>query len=133
MQCLPEMLPETLLGLAVTRIWTVFEQYTAAKLGVDVKMILPPESMQSIQAAIGSGNWTAVTQSLTQIDVESAEASVPEDETKVKLLIQKHSSFDNVNEAVKNSMRNWCMAAFEALLKVQTLALHSAFSLPILL
>ena len=127
------MLPETSLGLAVTRIWTVFEQYTAAKLGVEVKMILPPESMQSIQAAIGSGNINAVTQSLTQIDVESAEASVREDETKVKLLIQKHSSFDNVNEAVKNSMRNWCMAAFEALLKVQTLALHSAFSLPILL
>lgn len=25
-----------------TRIWTVFEQYTAAKLRVPVKMILPP-------------------------------------------------------------------------------------------
>ena len=105
----------------------MFEQYTAAKLGVDVKMILPPESLQSIQAAIGDGNMQAVTQSLTQIDVESAKASVPEDEEKVRSIIQQHSSFEKVNEAVKNSMRKWCITAFEDLLKVQTLALHCYF------
>ena len=96
-------------------------------MGVDVKIILPPESMQSIQAAIGSGNVNFVKENLTQIDVESAKASVPEDETKVKLLIQKHSSFDSVNEAVKKSMRKCCATAFEELLKVQTLALHCCF------
>ena len=114
----------------------MFEQYTAAKLGVDVKMILPPESMQSIQAAIGSGNINAVTQSLTQIDVESAEASVPEDETKVKLLIQQYSSFDNVSKAVKNSMRKimWHKCCTTALkLKVQTLALHCCFQFLLIL
>ena len=129
MQCLPEMS----LGFAVTRIWTVFEQFTAAKLGVDVKMILPPESMQSIQAVIGSGNVHFVKENLTQIDVESAKASVPEDETKVKLLIQKHSSFDSVNEAVKKSMRKCCATAFEELLKVQTLALHCCFQFLLIL
>ena len=129
MQCLPEMS----LGFAVTRIWAVFEQFTAAKLGVDVKMILPPESMQSIQAAIGSGNINFVKGSLTQIDVESAEASVPEDETKVKLQIQKHSSFDSVNEAVKKIMRKCCATAFEDFLKVQTLALHCCFQFLLIL
>ena len=108
---------EVALGLAVTRIWTVFEQYTAAKLGVDVKMILPPESMKSIHIAM-SNNMQAVTQNLTQIDVESASASVPEDEEKVRSLIQQNSSFEHVNEAVRNSMRTWCTTAFADFLKV---------------
>ena len=74
-------------------------------------MILPPKSMQSIQAAMASGNMDAVTQSLTQIDVESAEASVPEDAETVRSLIQKNSSFKEVNEAVRDSMAKWCGSA----------------------
>ena len=100
-----------------TRIWTVFEQYTAAKLGVEVKMILPPDQMESFKAAMRSSNVSAVTQNLTQIDVENAKASVPKDEETVKALIQQHSSFDAVNKAVKGSMSEWCGEAFTAFLQ----------------
>jgi hypothetical protein len=100
-----------------TRIWTVFEQYTAAKLKVEVKMFLPPEQMESFKAAMLSSNVSAVTQNLTQIDVENAKASVPKDEETVKGLIQQHSSFDAVNKAVKDSMSNWCGEAFTAFLQ----------------
>merc|ERR1712086_1080656 len=100
-----------------TRIWTVFEQFTAAKLGAEVKMILPPEQMTSFKAAMQSNNVSAVTQNLTQIDVENAKASVPKDEETVKALIQQHSSFDAVNKAVKDSMIKWCSDAFKEFLQ----------------
>merc|ERR1719272_1231756 len=100
-----------------TRIWTVFEQFTAAKLKVEVKMILPPKQMESFKAECRSSNVSAVTQNLTQIDVENAKASVPKDEETVKALIQQHSSFDAVNKAVKDSMSNWCGEAFKEFLK----------------
>merc|ERR1719272_801505 len=100
-----------------TRIWTVFEQFTAAKLGVEVKMILPPDQMESFKAECRSSNVSAVTQNLTQIDVENAKASVPKDEETVKALIQQHSSFDAVNKAVKDSMSKWCGEAFTAFLQ----------------
>ena len=105
-----------------TRIWTVFEQFTAAKLGVEVKMILPPEQMTSFKAAMQSNNVSAVTQNLTQIDVENAKASVPKDEETVKALIQQHSSFDAVNKAVKGSMSNWCGEAFTTLVQSDQVA-----------
>ena len=105
-----------------TRIWTVFEQFTAAKLGVKVKMILPPEQMESFKAAMQSNNVGAVTQNLTQIDVENAKASVPKDEETVKALIKQHSSFDAVNKAVKDSMIKWCGDAFKDFLKSDQVA-----------
>ena len=100
-----------------TRIWTVFEQYTAAKLGVEVQMILPPAQMESFQAAMQSGGVSAVTQNLTQIDVENAKASFLEDGVKVRALIQQHASVDKVNKAVTDSMSKWCGQAFTEFLQ----------------
>merc|ERR1712086_926711 len=88
-----------------------------AKLGVKVKMILPPDQMESFKAAMRSSNVSAVTQNLTQIDVENAKASVPKDEETVRDLIQQHSSFVAVNKAVKDSMIKWCSEAFTAFLQ----------------
>ena len=121
-QCMLAMLDTWERPQYCTRIWTVFEQYTAAKLKVEVKMILPPEQMESFQAECRVGNISAVTQNLTQIDVENAKASVPKDEETVKGLIQQHSSFDAVNKAVKDSMSNWCGDAFKEFLKSDQVA-----------
>ena len=108
-----------------TRIWTVFEQYTAAKLGVKVQMILPPAQMNSFKAAMQRGSANAVTQNLTQIDVEHARASVPEDEVKLRALIQQHSSFDEVNKTVEDSMVKWCDKAFAAFLQSSQVSVHN--------
>ena len=108
-----------------TRLWTVFEQYTAAKLGVKVQMILPPAQMNSFKAAMQRGNANAVTQNLTQIDVEHARASVREDEVKLRALIQHHSSFDEVNKTVGDSMVKWCDKAFAAFLQSSQVSVHN--------
>ena len=100
----------------------MFEQFTAAKLKVEVKMFLPPEQMKSFQEECRVGNISAVTQNLTQIDVENAKASVPKDEQTTKALIQQHSSSDAVNKTVKDSMNNWCGDAFKEFLKSDQVA-----------
>ena len=98
----------------------VFEQYTAAKLGVEVQIIMPPAQIESIQAAFERNEVDIVRRNLTEIDVESAKASVEADEIKVKEVIQEDSSFDTVDTAVKDSMSDWCGAAFSAFLKKVT-------------
>ena len=86
-------------------------------MAILVLMFSPAGQMESIQAAIQGGNIDAVTANLTQIDVEHARASVPEDEVKVKALIQLHSSFSEVNKAVRDTMGKWCGEAFTGLIQ----------------
>ena len=81
---------------------------------------MPPAQIESIQAAFERNEVDIVRRNLTEIDVESAKASVEADEIKVKEVIQQDSSFDEVDTAVKGSMSAWCGAAFTAFLKKVT-------------
>ena len=94
----------------VTRIWTMFEQYTATKLNVPVTMIMPPEETKSFNNEInrGEAGFATVKASLTNIDVENCEASEESDLIKVKGLIQSSVGFKAVNTSVKGSMAKWC-------------------------
>ena len=92
----------------LTRCWTIFEQYIGAKLGVGIKVILPPEMMASFTTQMESGNIKQIRQSLTSFNVADAKASVPADEVKVKGLISSTIGFDAVNKSVANSMQKWC-------------------------
>ena len=70
-----------------TRMWTVFEQYTATRLRVPVSMILPPAQDKSFHRQLTTGKMMHVIESLTTIDVEKAKAN-PADEEKLRTLIQ---------------------------------------------
>merc|ERR1712176_1278872 len=39
----------------LTRIWTIYEQFTAAQLGIEVTMILPPASQESLIEKLEEG------------------------------------------------------------------------------
>ena len=101
----------------LTRCWTIFEQYIGAKLGVGIKVILPPEMMASFTTQMESGNIKQIRQSLTSFDVADANASVPADEVKVKRLISSTVGFDAVNKSVAKSMQKWCASVLKAYLR----------------
>ena len=101
----------------LTRCWTIFEQYIGAKLGVGIKVILPPEMMASFTTQMESGNIKQIRQSLTSFNVADAKASVPADEVKVKELISSTVGFDAVNKSVANSMQKWCASVLKAYLQ----------------
>ena len=86
----------------LTRIWTIYEQFTAAKLGVALDMILPSDAQVSLMNHFEEGKSGIVTvvAALANVDSEHAEAFSAEDETKVKALIQDSIGFKAVNRAL---------------------------------
>ena len=93
--------------LYVTRIWTMFEQFTATKLDIPVTMIMPPEEAESFNQKILAGQVQEVKAGLTNIDVENCEASVEADLIKVKQRIRSTVGYQKLNSAVKASMAEW--------------------------
>ena len=67
----------------------VYEQYTAAKLEIDVAVIMPSEQKASLRGALDAlGGLKRVSACLSKIDVEKAKATVVDDEIKVKQTIE---------------------------------------------
>ena len=93
----------------LTRIWTIYEQFTALKLGIPMRMILPMDSFKSLSEEIDRGidGIENIKKSLNKVDSEHAEAWLPEDEAKVKTAIRESVGFEKVNSSVKDSMINW--------------------------
>ena len=94
----------------LTRIWTIFEQFTAIKLGdVPVTIVLPGEQNDSLISQIREGEEgiLQVTQSLCAFESANATAFSPQDEEKVKSLIRSTIGFEEVDERIKNFMLNW--------------------------
>jgi hypothetical protein len=93
----------------LTRIWTIFEQFTAQKLEIPVTMILPADCCESLMNEIdkGKAGLETVRRALSQISSERAKASYEKDEAAVKDLIMTTSSFEDVDKAVARTMISW--------------------------
>jgi len=93
----------------LTRVWTIFEQYTATKRGIPVTMILPTDSCRSLirQLEKGSDGMSKVSQALVGVDSENSKAFSAKDEIKVKGLIERDIGFVGVNVAVEKSLIAW--------------------------
>jgi len=93
----------------LTRIWTIFEQFTAIKLNIPVQMILPRDSYNSLGEEIDRGKEgiNAIKESLCNIDSERAEAWQPADLEKVQTAIIDSVGFEAVNSCVKQTMIKW--------------------------
>jgi hypothetical protein len=95
--------------LYLRRIWTIFEQYTAAKLGLSVSMILPPVSARSLIEEFEKGKLGImhVKSALGKVEARHAQATYQQDEFRVKGMIAESIGFDAVNTKVKHSMLDW--------------------------
>lgn len=93
----------------LTRIWTIFEQFTSVKLDVPVHMILPEEAGKELleQLKKGEEGIQYVKEEITKVDCENAKASMPEDEEAVKELIKQHFKFEYVDEKIVEFMLQW--------------------------
>ena len=94
----------------LTRIWTIFEQFTAIKLGnVKVTILLPQVQNQSLieQLRAGEEGIRHVTQCLCKFQSKNATAFSPEDEKNVKRLITSTIGFREVDRKIEQFMLNW--------------------------
>lgn len=96
------------------RIWTIFEQYMAARLKIETQFTLPEEPSQTLLQHLytGEAGIKAVIKAVSNVDAQRAEASVPQDETKVKSLIESSIGFAAVNERVQQSLTAWVASEF---------------------
>ncbi|CAJ1442710.1 unnamed protein product [Effrenium voratum] len=94
----------------LTRIWTIFEQFTAIKLGnVPVTIVLPREQNNSLIGQIreGEDGILQVTQSLCAFESVHATAFLPQDEETVKERIRSTIGFEEVDEKIRSFMLDW--------------------------
>lgn len=95
--------------LYLTRIWTIFEQFTASKLNIDVEIVMPEASARLLIGEFEQGKLgiQKVRDSMANVSSSCARASDKADEEKVKDLIRQHGGFDMVDSAIKQVMTVW--------------------------
>mmetsp|Transcript_7593 Transcript_7593/g.19340 ORF Transcript_7593/g.19340 Transcript_7593/m.19340 type:complete len:910 (+) Transcript_7593:59-2788(+) len=105
----------------LTRIWTIFEQLIAIKLGIPVTIVLPEHAAEDLLLEIeqGKSGILRVKEALTRVDSKSAKATCIEDEKAVKALIQKSFSdgFAYVDDQIIKFMVHWVGHEMEAHMK----------------
>ena len=103
----------------LTRVWCIFEQFKAGELKIQITMILPPDQDEDLKARLeeGKSGFAEITDNLSKINAETAEASVEQDAVTVKSQIRSTVGFDAVNASVKGSMLKWCGNIFQSLIQ----------------
>eukprot|EP00435_Cladocopium_sp_Y103_P060024 s356_g21.t1 len=97
----------------LTRIWTVYEQFVASTIEIEVRFVMPEAAASHLQRQIakGSEGIDEVVEALSQVDSQKAEAWKPEDEIKVKTMIQELNletvGFKHVDSHVTDVMTTW--------------------------
>jgi len=93
----------------LTRIWTIFEQFTAMRLGVEVEIALPSESRDALikEFERGKEGIMRVRDAVSTVDSSSARASDPADELQVKREVSESVGFEEVDKAIQRIMTEW--------------------------
>jgi Tfp pilus assembly protein PilF len=94
----------------LSRVWCIFEVFTALQNECEITIIMPPgEHDRMVKDIIGESNGgvDALHKSLAAIKVENAEASEPSDKLKILKLIEDSVGFAHVNNQVAERLRAW--------------------------
>ena len=98
--------------LYLSRIWCVFEMFTATKLGADkckVDIVMPPAEMKAFEADVvdGGGGIEAVFKVFGATRIEDAEASVEADKTAILKQVAAGPGHQELNNGVNALLRRW--------------------------
>jgi len=91
------------------RIWTIFEQFTAIRLGISVTMVLPQAAVKELikEFETGKQGILRVKHALSNVDCQSSEATFEADAKKVKDRIEATIGFEAVNHDIAKFMSHW--------------------------
>lgn len=98
------------------RAWCVFETFMADKVGANLQIILPSAEARSLEDEIRHGGLGNVICAFREVDIEKARATREVDELRVKELISRTSSFERVNQVVKDRLVQWCKERFSMMM-----------------
>jgi len=102
----------------LTRVWCVYELYTAAVENVQTTIIMPPgEEFRFREALCDKTSMDEVWKNLGKVDVENAKASVNADRVAILAMIKDGPGFIDFNACVVGKLKNWMVESSEACLK----------------
>jgi len=95
--------------LYLSRIWTVYEQFVASTLQIQVQFVMPEATRSLLQQQIDCGREgiNEVTEAISKVDSAQAKAWKAEDEAKVKSMIQETVGFKHVDAHVTDVIITW--------------------------
>ncbi|CAE7252245.1 unnamed protein product [Symbiodinium sp. CCMP2592] len=93
----------------LTRIWTLYEQFVASKIGIEVSFAMPAQASETLELQVSQGNEgiRTVTKSVGRVDAMSAKSWKEDDEIKMKMFIQQTVGFKDVNKHVIEAIATW--------------------------
>ena len=99
----------------LTRVWCVYEMYTAVTSSeVSIDFMLPPQQASEIQTMLRHSGFEQINESFERVNSESATAARKEDADLVKHEIrQSTGGFAAVDEKVVEKMKDWVTKQFE--------------------
>merc|ERR1719487_3220776 len=105
-----------------TRVWCIFEVYTATMCNIHIDVALPEASKIQFFQRLRQGDFAEIADSLQTIDVEKAEASVQADADAIRQKIESTTGFTAVNETVIGALSRWLSASFKNCLVEDTIS-----------
>jgi hypothetical protein len=94
----------------LTRLWCIYEQFSAVRMQAPMTVIMPRGPRATLLREINKGEEgiKLILTKLCAIDVENAKASMQQDEYNIKrTIVNSDGGFGRVNMSVKTSLATW--------------------------
>ena len=104
-------------GHYTTRVWCIFEVYTATMHNIPISVALPGASKAEFHKKLKDRHFSEIAASLTPLMPRRRKQPFQSDEDAIKSLIKETTGFPVVNETVKSALTRWLVSAFEECLQ----------------
>eukprot|EP00979_Chaetoceros_neogracilis_P019170 scaffold11907_cov636-Chaetoceros_neogracile.AAC.1 len=98
----------------LTRVWCVFEAYTATtEPGCTLTIAMPPKERQAMMSG-DVGDIKTLFKVLAATKIQNAKAYAPEDREKILKLVEVTVGYTKLNHSVNKVIRRWVMETLVA-------------------
>ena len=90
----------------LTRIWCIYEFYTAQDIGCPVTIIMPPREKEVLVDELLDG-LDRLYDALSKTKIQNAQATYEEDRQTILQMIERSVGYNALNNAVNHCLRSW--------------------------
>lgn len=94
----------------LTRVWCIFELYTASEQGCPTAIVMPPAQAAALEKDLfdqKTGNMDRLYEVLANTKVQNAKASVDSDRIAILDIVKQHPGYSALNARVNELLRGW--------------------------
>eukprot|EP00927_Polykrikos_kofoidii_P045830 TRINITY_DN39962_c0_g1_i1.p1 TRINITY_DN39962_c0_g1~~TRINITY_DN39962_c0_g1_i1.p1 ORF type:complete len:756 (-),score=117.75 TRINITY_DN39962_c0_g1_i1:63-2330(-) len=96
--------------LYLSRVWCIYELYTAHANNLDVELILPADEERDFAAHFADNGVSGIWASIGAMRVQDARASQEEDRVSILKLVEEGPGFAALNQEVATRVQAWYLA-----------------------